>query len=1027
MQTRRKAKAAEASQAGFQNLLQNLHNTRECGASRSEEPQNDTLVDASKKDIGKLLQRVEERQSKVEKRQRNASVITDTQSYQKGRKRQKSAASGEDALFYQRKSFSGKLLESDFELLPSCGTGARTKVDPDPGPKGKRIDEKSADENASGTRLNEEEDNSKNCIKGSQIDVDEIGSDWEDAFIGLCGDRSSSGIIDTTGVLTIEIDNGTTSKQVKTQSVRRSTARDKEFAELVHKVHLLCLIGRGMLVNTACDDPLVKASLFSLVPAKFLDIDKGKKLTASMLTPLVKWFQSTFRVRSVDEGSSKEEKQETIITKLIHAIDRRSGKNEEIAALSVALFRVLGLTSRYVSILDVSSLKPDAESMDASAEWFSDTDDENGLSLYHMNKTRTTIASLGQVIARCEPQTSKSVQVTECVDSNVSAKGHCHTKTTQDLNGDALKKSSSRSNDINGRDVPMTEGSAQVESSCDADASKPLKRKGDLEYELQLAMALSATAAEAENKANNRESKNDKNCLESPVAKLAVRRGIKGSKSLVQQKTSTQWSRKEILNLHWAEVYCEGESLTGRWVHVDVANGIVDGEEKVKDASASSKRPVRYVIGFAGIGAKDITPRYVSKWSSIVKQRVPSEWWIATMNSLEELEASATAGVCKNSSECCDRDLCQSSKCTPPVNKIGDRRALEDMELRTRTLIEPLPTNQQAYKDHHLYVLERWLTKYQTLYPKGPVLGYCAGLPVYSRSSVQTLHTASSWLREGLQIRKGETPAKVVKSRKQLKQYASSPSNLEEESSQGGNVNLFGKWQTEPLQLPPAHGGIVPKNERGHVDVWSEKCLPPGTVHMRMQRLVPLVKKLGIDFAPAMVGFEVRNGRSVPMFDGIVVCEEFQSVILQAYSEEEARRSTALKQRSENMAILRWSQLLRSIATRQRLQDTYERGISTSGISFMPLSEKAVPRSDSGLHADASPPLCHDSRMQVMSSSTNQDVNLSVNTSETFKNAETVTECHSHTFPAENQSFNEESCIWTKWCTCGFAIQVEEM
>jgi hypothetical protein len=66
-----------------------------------------------------------------------------------------------------------------------------------------------------------------------------------------------------------------------------------------------------------------------------------------------------------------------------------------------------------------------------------------------------------------------------------------------------------------------------------------------------------------------------------------------------------------------------------------------------------------------------------------------------------------------------------------------DRAAKEDVEMETRTLTEPLPTNQQAYKSHHLYVLERWLTKYQVLHPKGPILGYCAGQPVYPRTSVQ--------------------------------------------------------------------------------------------------------------------------------------------------------------------------------------------------------------------------------------------------------------------------------------------------
>lgn len=76
---------------------------------------------------------------------------------------------------------------------------------------------------------------------------------------------------------------------------------------------------------------------------------------------------------------------------------------------------------------------------------------------------------------------------------------------------------------------------------------------------------------------------------------------------------------------------------------------------------------------------------------------------------------------------------------------------------------------------------------------------------------------------------------------------------------------------------------LIIQNERGQVDVWSEKCLPPGTVHLRFPGLVPIAKRLGIDFAPAMVGFEFRNGRSVPVYEGLVVCTEFKDAILEVY------------------------------------------------------------------------------------------------------------------------------------------------
>ena len=53
----------------------------------------------------------------------------------------------------------------------------------------------------------------------------------------------------------------------------------------------------------------------------------------------------------------------TVVTKLLHSIESRTGTIKEVAALSVAFLGVLGLTTRYVLILDVAPLKSEAESL----------------------------------------------------------------------------------------------------------------------------------------------------------------------------------------------------------------------------------------------------------------------------------------------------------------------------------------------------------------------------------------------------------------------------------------------------------------------------------------------------------------------------------------------------------------------------------------------------------------------------------------------------------------------------------------
>ncbi|KAK8510640.1 hypothetical protein V6N12_055567 [Hibiscus sabdariffa] len=52
-----------------------------------------------------------------------------------------------------------------------------------------------------------------------------------------------------------------------------------------------------------------------------------------------------------------------------------------------------------------------------------------------------------------------------------------------------------------------------------------------------------------------------------------------------------------------------------------------------------------------------------------------------------------------------------------------------------------------------------------------------------------------------------------------------------------------------------------------------------------------------------MVGFEFRNGHATPIFDGIVVCTKFKDAILEAYAEEEEKRTTEENKRNEVQTI----------------------------------------------------------------------------------------------------------------------------
>lgn len=138
------------------------------------------------------------------------------------------------------------------------------------------------------------------------------------------------------------------------------------------------------------------------------------------------------------------------------------------------------------------------------------------------------------------------------------------------------------------------------------------KRKGDIEFELELQMALTATSAGV-SKTDSRLDVKDSDNNSSKISSLFKRlKKIKSEEcsSLSQGISTAIGGRKVGAPLYWAEVYCNGENLTGKWVHVDAVNAILDGEQKVEAAAAACKTPLRYVVAFAGQGAKDVTRRF---------------------------------------------------------------------------------------------------------------------------------------------------------------------------------------------------------------------------------------------------------------------------------------------------------------------------------------------------------------------------------------------------------------------------------
>ncbi|NXJ09728.1 XPC protein, partial [Odontophorus gujanensis] len=234
---------------------------------------------------------------------------------------------------------------------------------------------------------------------------------------------------------------------------------------------------------------------------------------------------------------------------------------------------------------------------------------------------------------------------------------------------------------------------------------------------------------------------------------------------------------------------------------------------------------------------------------------------------------------------------------------------------------QPLPTAIGEYKNHPLYALKRHLLKYQAIYPESAaILGYCRGEAVYSRDCVHTLHSKDTWLKQARVVRIGEVPYKMVKgySNQARKARLAEPANRDK-----ADLALFGRWQTEEYQPPVAVDGKVPRNEYGNVYLFLPSMLPVGCVQLRLPNLNRLARKLDIDCAQAVTGFDFHGGYSHAVTDGYVVCEEYKEVLVAAWENEQAEIEKKEKEKREKRALGNWKLLAKGLLIRERLKQRY--------------------------------------------------------------------------------------------------------
>nr|XP_034825765.1 DNA repair protein complementing XP-C cells homolog [Maniola hyperantus] len=338
-------------------------------------------------------------------------------------------------------------------------------------------------------------------------------------------------------------------------------------------------------------------------------------------------------------------------------------------------------------------------------------------------------------------------------------------------------------------------------------------------------------------------------------------------------------------NLNKIDVWCEifVEELE-EWIAVDVIKGNV---HCVNEIYGRATHPVTYVVGWDNNNyLKDLTRKYVPHWNTVTrKQRVEPVWWDVSLK--------------------------------PWLGPKTARDREEDERLDRMQLEAPLPKVIGEYKNHPLYALKRHLLKFEAIYPPdAPTLGFVRGEPVYARDCVYICRSRDTWLKEAKVVKLGEEPYKVVKARPKW-------DRLSNKLITDKPLEVFGPWQVQDYEPPTAENGIVPRNAYGNVELFKDCMLPKGTVHLKLPGLNRVAKKLNIDCAPAMTGFDFNGGWSHPVYDGFVVCKEFGEVITEAWIKDQEDQERKEQEKMEARVYGHWRKLIRGLLIKERLKAKY--------------------------------------------------------------------------------------------------------
>jgi xeroderma pigmentosum group C-complementing protein len=399
-----------------------------------------------------------------------------------------------------------------------------------------------------------------------------------------------------------------------------------------------------------------------------------------------------------------------------------------------------------------------------------------------------------------------------------------------------------------------------------------------------------------------------------------------------KKKNHAQYDKDLPFPIYWTEV---ASPVTHQIIPVDplvLSNPVASTPDfqaafEPRGAKAErAKQVICYVVAHSADGtAKDVTTRYLRRrtWPGKTKGfRMPVEKIPQPGHRGQYFEYDWFRRVMRGY----ERNPDRKSK----VDEIEDAGDLQRKQPEKKKAAQTTDTL-QSLRQSTEFVLERFLRREEALKPGAEsVRTFIAGKgvkakeePVFRRADVVKCMSAESWHKEGRQIQPGAIPLKRVPIRAVTLIRKREVDELQRETGEKPMQGLYSRDQTEFIIPPPIEDGVIPKNDYGNIDCFVPSMVPRGAAHVPLPGTVRICKKLGIDYAEAVTGFEFGSKMAVPVIQGVVIAAENEGLLKDAWRIDAAEKRKREELKAEKRILQTWRKFLFGLRIAERVREEY--------------------------------------------------------------------------------------------------------